>query len=179
MNKTLVTHGAWLLISVAAFAVGGKVLSSKSASDEPAQERGSRLTAMPDKSIEEAGKSGNGKMTDLPSDYIQSLETLSKGGDPKAFVQAFLNEGDALEANKMFADLLLNLTTDNAREIFDALREGGGADGNFGRDMGLFLQASSSRISGAVDLLALPKRSQSLSEPFKTFNRRMFCGQVI
>ncbi len=58
-----------------------------------------------------------------------------------AIIQAFLNEGDALEANKMFADLLLNLTADNAREIFDALRESGRAVGNFGRDMGLFLQA--------------------------------------
>ncbi|MGI9242942.1 MAG: hypothetical protein ACR2RV_19240 [Verrucomicrobiales bacterium] len=141
MNKILLTNGAWLLVSAAAFAIGGKVMSSKSDGDQPAPERSSRLTAMPDKQIEDAGKNGKSRDTDLPSEYRQSLETLANGGDPKAFVQAFLNEGDALEANKMFADLLLNLTADNAREIFDALREGGGADGNFGRDMGLFLQA--------------------------------------
>jgi len=142
MNRTLITHGAWLLVSVAAFAVGGKVLSSKSSTVDPPKERGSRLSALPDAAIDEAGKkAGKSKMTDKASDYQQSLAILSNGGDPKAFVEAFLNEGDALEANKMFADLLLNLTADNAREIFDALREGGGADANFGRDMGLFLQA--------------------------------------
>ncbi len=142
MNRTLITHGAWLLVSVAAFAVGGKVLSSKSSTVETPKERGSRLSALPDAAIDEAGKkAGKSKVTDMASDYQQSLAILSNGGDPKAFVEAFLNEGDALEANKMFADLLLNLTADNAREIFDALREGGGADANFGRDMGLFLQA--------------------------------------
>ena len=141
MNRTLVTHGAWLLISVAAFAVGGKVLSSKPQVEQPLNDRGGRLTALPDRADDLGKTDAKSKATDKLPDYQQSLALLSSGGDPKAFVQAFLNEDDALEANKMFADLLLNLTADNAREIFDALRESGGADGNFGRDMGLFLQA--------------------------------------
>ena len=145
MNKSLIIHGAWLLVSIGAFAIGGKVLAPKSESGDQQTETRSRLSAMQEKN--NASDDGDNKnagkamSTDAIPDYQQALVTLSNGGSPTAFVKAFLNEGDALEANKMFADLLLNLTADNAREIFDALRESGRADGNFGRDMGLFLQA--------------------------------------
>jgi hypothetical protein len=138
MNKNPVIHGAWLLVSVCAFAIGGKVLSTKN--EVPEEPRGGtreRLSAVPEKS-NEGGEAVAGV---AEPEYQQALVTLSNGGSPTAFVEAFLNEGDALEANRMFADLLLNLTAENAREIFDALRESGRADGNFGRDMGLFLQA--------------------------------------
>ena len=145
MNKMFLIHGAWLLVSVAAFAVGGKVLSGNSAKVEAGSEdRGRGLSAMSEKALEDdPAASAETEMigTDAAPSYQQALASLSKGGDPKVFVEAFLNEGDALTANKMFADLLLNLDADNAREIFDALRESGRADGNFGRDMGLFLQA--------------------------------------
>lgn len=142
MNKTILIHGAWLLVSVGAFAIGGKVLSSKSSSDvAPDETRGGRLSAVPESAGSGELKAAVTLDTDIAVGYENALRSLASGGDTKAFVKAFLNEGDALEANKMFADLLLNLTADNAREIFDALRESGRADGNFGRDMGLFLQA--------------------------------------
>ena len=141
MNKDLLIHGVWLLVSVSAFAIGGKVLSSKDEAAEAETSRG-RLSAMPEASGPPAADPKEKRSdTDIAPDYQRALTTLSNGGDPKAFVEAFLNEGDALEANKMFADLLLNLTAENAREIFEALRESGRGDGNFGRDMGLFLQA--------------------------------------
>lgn len=104
-------------------------------------EKRERLSALPEKVVADVAAMGAKSELDMVPDYQQALNTLSGGGSPSSFVKAFLNEGDALEANKMFADLLLNLTADNAREIFDALRESGRADGNFGRDMGLFLQA--------------------------------------
>jgi len=142
MNNSLIIHGVWLCVSVGALAVGSKVFPSKNASDDSGVQvvEGQRkqLSAME----KPARRTGALLVdSDVPNDVKQSLLTLSQGGDPTTYVNAFINEGDALEANKMFADLLLNLTPENAREIFDALRKSGSADGNFGRDMGLFLQA--------------------------------------
>jgi hypothetical protein len=59
-----------------------------------------------------------------------------------------------LVANKMFADLLLGLTADNARELFDTLRENQQDGMRFGQQMGLFLEAWG-KIDGAAAMAAV------------------------
>ncbi len=86
--------------------------------------------------------SDSGATTDSSQEARQKeLILVSQGGSTRRFVKAFLKEGDTLEANKMFADLLLNLTAENAKEAFDALQESGRGARSIGREMGLFLQA--------------------------------------
>ena len=88
MNKMLLTHGAWLLVSVAAFAVGGNVLSDKSTPAETKNERGNGLSAIAaEKALaDDPAADGAGLMKDdAEPSYQQALATLSKGGDPKVF----------------------------------------------------------------------------------------------
>lgn len=155
MNKTLLTHGIWLLVSVSSLAVGAKFFSSATSTqtDADPQTARTRLSAVPGDSST-AGKPSELKANSPDVELSVALVQISRGGDPKAYVEAFLNENDPLQANKMFADLLLNVTPENAQEIFDALRESGRGGGDFGREMALYLEAWG-RVDGAKAIAAI------------------------
>ncbi|MFT4548283.1 MAG: hypothetical protein ACI8XO_001948 [Verrucomicrobiales bacterium] len=159
MNKSLlIIHGTWLLVSISALAIGGKIFSTNSSDGKQigrsAAEERPGLSAVPGKS--QTGEPGEARaINDADAELVSTLVQISRGGDPNAYIDAFLGEGDPIKANKMFADLLLNITSDNAKEIFDALREGRqGRGGDFGREMGLYLEAWG-RIDGASAVAAV------------------------
>lgn len=159
MNKTLLTHGIWLLVSISSLALGAKFLSS---AGDPEPDAGSdrvrsRLSAVPGDAVNDK-PAGSKSSRDAETELSASLVEISRGGDPKAYIAAFLNENDPLLANKMFADLLLNVTPENAKEIYDALREGRpGGGGDFGREMGLYLEAWG-RVDGASAVAAVAEQ---------------------
>lgn len=79
-----------------------------------------------------------------------SSQSYGSTSGSKVTVGAYLRETDSLVANKMFAELLLSLSEDNARELFDALQENGAE----GQQIGLFLEAWG-KIDGAAAVAAI------------------------
>jgi hypothetical protein len=149
MNKSLLTHGVWLAVSLSALAFGRTIFPAKESTTEQAHQSSRILTP------EVAEKTSEGKApTEKEVDLAKALAQIAKGADPSLYIDAFLNEQDPLKANKMFADLLLNLTPDNAQQIFDALRQSGRTGEDFGRETGLFLEAWG-RLDGAKAVAAV------------------------
>jgi hypothetical protein len=147
MNKTLVIHGGWLLVSVTTFAVGRLMSPTKGGTGRKSSavfvEEGSPAALKNGRSIENAA----GKP--LPVKIIGADGSLSKDSSLKSAVVAFLNERDPLKANRLFADLLLDLNGANAGEAFEALRDSRRDGFDFGQQIGLFLQAWG-RIDGSA-----------------------------
>lgn len=135
MKNIAILNFVWLGVAVAAFLIGhsdhapdeegagGK--DNRSGSGLSQRSRSSRTgSSYQDGSVAGANPSGGGN-----------------SGGSGVTVSQYQSETDALLANKLFADLLLELRPENARGVFDALleRQKGGED--TGQQMGLLLEA--------------------------------------
>ncbi len=145
MNKSMILNAAWVAIAAAAFLFGR---SSVDSNNNPGN---------PDHSVH--GKSSTG-----PSGTLASGEANGSGSRFSRYpsgnragtgvtVGQFLNERDPLLANKLFADLILEMDEGSARAIFDALRKGG-RGGDSAQQMALFLQAWG-KLNGAAAMAAV------------------------
>lgn len=150
MKNILLLNIAWVVIAAAAFVFGRASVGGSSDASESAQ--------LPSKSGPAAGralagssKSDRGGRTGAKANRGT---TTGGGGSSSATIANYLQETDSLIANKMFADLLLDLTADNAREMFDALRESRQDGMRFGQQMSLFLEAWG-KIDGPAALAAV------------------------
>jgi hypothetical protein len=147
MKNTLTLNLIWLVVAVAAFLIG----SSGKTSEE-----------------NQAAKDENGSKAGLSSRAGGSSRSGSSGGGATAgssgggaggsgqgiTVAQYQQETDALRANKMFADLLLELKSENAREVFEALLEKQRKGGDTGQQMGLLLEAWG-KLDGEAALAAV------------------------
>lgn len=146
MNKSLLLNVCWLAIAVAAFVVGRITVApgDDSATSESGRNGGSAIRRGPDG-------------TPLPGSRGDRSESRggrgigdNSDGVPTVTVGQFLRESDSLQANKLFADLLLGLDADNAPAIFDQLVENRVED----QRIGLFLEAWG-KLDGAAAMEAV------------------------
>lgn len=148
MKNLTIINLAWLGVASAAFFVGRSDRASDgpdgSKSDSRSQTELSQRNGSPRGGSRSQGGSAKGS---------NSLGGQSSGGSGVS-VSQYQKETDSLMANKLFADLLLELRPENAREVFDALleRQKGGEDN--GQQMGLLLEAWG-KLDGAAALAAL------------------------
>lgn len=148
MKNLTIINLAWLGVASAAFFVGRSDRASdgpdRSKSDSRSQTELSQRNGSPRGGSRSQGGSAKGS---------NSLGGQSSGGSGVS-VSQYQKETDSLMANKLFADLLLELRPENAREVFDALleRQKGGEDN--GQQMGLLLEAWG-KLDGAAALAAL------------------------
>jgi hypothetical protein len=157
MKKLLLPHGIWLLVAISALALGSKFFpSSKVPGDrqQGADGAGRGPLSAIDGTQADPDHPAASPLDDAGEPAAGRLVQIAKGGKSGSPLDAFLNESDPLKANKIFADLLLSLTADNAKEMFDKLRENGRGGGDFGREMGLYLEAWG-RIDGAQAMAAV------------------------
>lgn len=135
MKKSLIIHAGWLLVAAGTFAAGRYLLpttnhtnSSESASAGP---RILSSTENPGK-ISSAGAATTNKGS--------SGFGASKGGfDVAGTLAALKTEKDPLKKNLLFAELVMNMSADDAPGILAMLQGERGRDS--GRQMGLFFQA--------------------------------------
>ncbi|MFT6181735.1 MAG: hypothetical protein ACI9NQ_000985 [Paracoccaceae bacterium] len=142
MKKSIILNLVWLGVAIAAFVVGRTSLDSAAQTSEKSRE---------DEKGSLSSRGGGSRSSGGASDSESSK--TSRGGSSKSGVtiSQYQNETDALVANKMFADLLLELQPENARDVFEALLEKGKNGGDTGQQMGLFLEAWG-KIDGAAAL---------------------------
>jgi hypothetical protein len=149
MKNILVMNVAWIGIAAAAFVVGRvSVSDSAEQADGQALDRRGSATGRPGIA---SSKSDADKRTGAKSSRGIAAGLSNNTG---ATIDRYLRETDSLVANKMFADLLLGLTADNARDLFDALREDQQDGMRFGQQMGLFLEAWG-KIDGPAAIAAV------------------------
>lgn len=148
MKNIAILNFVWLGVAVAAFLIGR---SDPAVDGQDGQENGGRS---------ESGLSQRGGSSRTGG---RSQDGSVAGGNPSdgrstgasgVTVSQYQSETDALVANKLFADLLLELRPENAREVFDALleRQKGGED--TGQQMGLLLEAWG-KLDGEAALAAV------------------------
>lgn len=140
MNKFIILNVVWLGVAIAAFVAGG--------SDDGPGSGSNTQSATDDGGLSSSRRGGGGASSDSAG---PGSSQGGKGGGSRSGVTLaqYQNETDALVANKMFADLLLELSPENARAVFDALVEKEKNGGDTGQQMGLLLEAW-----GKVDGLA-------------------------
>lgn len=146
MNKFVIVNLVWLVVAAGAFFAGR---SGEQSNTETADQGGGG-----DKRVITSRRAGGGGGSDDPSDATGSNGGKSGGYASGASIAQFQNETDALMANKMFADLLLGLSADNARAMFDALQEKGRNGNDVGQQMGLLLEAWG-KVDGPAALAAV------------------------
>lgn len=149
MKNILFMNIAWIVIAAAAFVVG------RVSVDDSAADAGSQLS---DKRGSATGRTGIASSKSDPDrrSGAKSSRGIAAGlsNNTSATIDRYLQENDSLVANKMFADLLLGLTAENAPEMFDALRENQQDGMRFGQQMGLFLEAWG-KIDGPAAIAAV------------------------
>lgn len=146
MKKILLFNVAWLAVAIAAFTVGRSGNASAGADSDDEMRNGKRSSAGRSGSRAMSGGGSGPERSGAPG--AGASRSGSKGSG--VTVSQYLRETDSLVANKMFADLLLELSADNARELFDALRENDAE----GQQVGLFLEAWG-KIDGAAAIAAV------------------------
>ncbi|YCM43266.1 hypothetical protein V2O64_18340 [Verrucomicrobiaceae bacterium 227] len=145
MNKLIILNLVWMGVAIAAFMVGRS--DDHASGDASAQSSGSERSGVSSR----RGGSGGGD-----DSYGTGSGQGSRGsaGGSGVSISQYQNETDALLANKMFADLLLELNPTNARGLFDALLEKEKNGGDTGQQMGLFLEAWG-KVDGAAAVKAV------------------------
>ena len=146
MNKIIILNVVWVFVAVGAFYLGRNdepngseaKISDGGGKNRSSQNRSSQVRS----SSSEGGKKGGS----------QSAKTngLSQG----VTLAQYQRETDALVANKLFADLLLTLKAENAREVFEALLEKRKNGGENGEQMAFFLEAWG-KLDGEAALAAV------------------------
>ncbi len=146
MNKIIILNVVWVFVAVGAFYLGRNdepngseaKTSDGGGKNRSSQNRSSQVRS----SSSEGGKEGGS----------QSAKTngLSQG----VTLAQYERETDALVANKLFADLLLTLKAENAREVFEALLEKRKNGGENGEQMAFFLEAWG-KLDGEAALTAV------------------------
>lgn len=134
MKKIITLNIVWLVVAIAAFLFG----SSGNTSEE------SQSAEMGSGSNSGISTRGSGARTRGGPEVGASTSSTTAGGGitgQGVTLARYQRETDALLANKMFADLLLELKPENAREVFDALLEKQKNGGDTGQQMGLLLEA--------------------------------------
>lgn len=136
MNKTIILNSIWGLIAVGAF-LAGRTDQNSNGSGDSASSSGAPASGLSSRSSGAMGSSSSGAYGANGS-TTGSLNGSSSSG---VTVAQFQSESNALLANKMFADLLLDLNAGNARELFDAMVEKQRNGNDVGQQMGLLLEA--------------------------------------
>ncbi|MBT6398899.1 MAG: hypothetical protein HOK04_03820, partial [Verrucomicrobia bacterium] len=139
---------AWFVVAVSAFLYG---ISGKSSEEALSVENGNGSEPVL------SSRAGGGRSRGGSGGGEGIYSTAAGGGGAatqKATVARYQQETDALVANKMFADLLLELRPENAREVFDALLEKRRRGGDTGQQMGLLLEAWG-KLDGEAALAAV------------------------
>ena len=112
MNKIIILNLVWLGVAIAAFMVGRSDDTSSAEAIDQTSESGRRVA-----SSRRGGSGGGGDSADSKSSQGGKGSRNSSG----VTISQYQNETDALLANKMFADLLLELKPENAQAMFEAL----------------------------------------------------------
>lgn len=150
MKNTLTLNLIWLVVAVAAFLIG-----SSGKTGEENQTSGDESGSGQGLSSRSAGNSRGGANGRATGGATGSSSGGGYGGSGQGVTVAqYQQETDALMANKMFADLLLELKAENAREVFDALLEKQRKGGDTGQQMGLLLEAWG-KLDGEAALAAV------------------------
>lgn len=148
MNKSVVLNATWVAIAAAAFLFGRSSVSSTSEANTSGDPSNNKSSAGHPGALSSGGggraRNGTGSQT-----------SRTRDGRPKTGVTVtqFLNENDPLVANKLFADLILEMDEASARGIFDALRKGSNG-GDSAQQMALFLRAWG-KLNGAAAMEAV------------------------
>jgi hypothetical protein len=148
MKKSIILNIVWVGVAIAAFVVGRT--SQESADPAPDQASADGKSAI-------SSRGGGSGTSGISGDASNSGSSkTARGGDSQSGVtiSQYQSETDSLVANKMFADLLLELRSENARDVFEALLEKGKNGGDTGQQMGLLLEAWG-KIDGAAALMAV------------------------
>ncbi len=144
MNKGLLIHAGWLAAAAGAFAIGR--MTSPPSEDGNANAT-SALATGPSGLSSPLSATGNASSKKGGSDETAkaAARTGGKGGSVLATIDAIKNETDEVKKNFLFAQMLMDLTPENAADMLAALRESGvlgdGRDFGPGGKMGLFFQA--------------------------------------
>ncbi|MDB4403930.1 hypothetical protein N9154_01190 [Akkermansiaceae bacterium] len=142
MKKPFILSLVWLGVAIAAFVIGRTSLdSTEQASADEKNSISPRVSS----------RASDSRTFGGASDSESSKTTRGGGSRSGVTISQYQSETDALVANKMFADLLLELKPENARSVFEALLEKGKNGGDTGQQMGLFLEAWG-KIDGAAAL---------------------------
>lgn len=150
MKKNVILNLIWPVVAVAAFVAGGAMKSAEEGqAAENDQASGSGLSSRSGNRPTGGSRGGGNVGPD------GSSSAGGYGGSGTGVTLAdYQVETDALVANKLFADLLLNLRPENAREVFDALLEKEQNGGETGQQMGLLLEAWG-KLDGEAALAAV------------------------
>jgi hypothetical protein len=145
MNKSMILHAAWVAIAAAAFLFGRSSVDSNNGAGNPDDSvHGKSSTGHSGTLASGGGNRSDSRISRYPSDNRTGTGVT---------VGQFLNEKDPLLANKLFADLILEMDEGSARAIFDVLRKGG-RGGDSAQQMALFLQAWG-KLNGAAAMAAV------------------------
>ncbi|MEN8773525.1 MAG: hypothetical protein ABF379_12840 [Akkermansiaceae bacterium] len=164
-NSTLIP--LFSLTAAAAFGLGW--VARPDSGDDQDQASNSDSTDRKGRSIAGSRPSGSGSRSDGPeSEFISRylVDGSISGDDMKKAIEEIANTNDPLLRQKMFAALLENLTPDNAKDAYLALREGrrGGPFGRGGDDQIRLLANAWGRIDGAGAIAALKEISAEEGE---------------
>jgi hypothetical protein len=148
MNKSIITHGAWLAVAAGAFATGITLKSNTSSTAENKVEvnvtEGDKLSALAANPSPDLDTSPTGDQNRF------AVTTITKS--PAELLDALANSDDPIERNFIFAQLLLGLTADNAASLHASLKDTlSGRDG--ARQMSLLFRAWG-KIDGATAIAA-------------------------
>ena len=145
MNKFIILNFVWLGVAIAAFMFGRSDETSSAEAIDQTSESGRRMASS------RRGGSGSGGDSSDPASSQGGRSGSVRSG---VTIGQYQNETDALLANKMFADLLLELKPENAQAMFEALLEKDKNGGDTGQQMGLLLEAWG-KVDGAAAVLAV------------------------
>jgi hypothetical protein len=141
MNKSLLTHGAWLGVAAAAFAGGMTIKGDSGNADSDSANRGSGSSASSPSAITSAKRKADQdgtKGTDTGATGSAAAFGVTKS--TTALLADYLSSNDKLEQNLLFAQLLVGITPENAAQIHESLKgKLTGSEG--GQQMSLFFQA--------------------------------------
>ena len=147
MNKLIILNAVWVIVAIAAF-MGGRTVEKSSSETEAALSEEEDRSLSPRSRRSSRGSSASG------SGGSSANGSYGRGSASGVSVSQYQNETDALIANKIFADLLLNLDESNARSLFDALLEKQKNGSDTGQQMGLLLEAWG-KLDGPAALAAV------------------------
>jgi len=144
MNKFIILNVVWVFVAVGAFYVG-KNDESKGSEAETSDAEGTNFSNRNRSSQVRSSSTEDGK---------EGASSTANGLSQGVTLAQYQRETDALVANKLFADLLLTLKPENAREVFEALLEKRRNGGETGEQMGFFLEAWG-KLDGEAALAAV------------------------
>jgi len=133
MKKPILIHAAWLLVAAGTFAAGRYMMPS--ASDTVAENEESTQTRLLNSTSNPGRASSAGSTAKGSGASTGANGSYSVAGA----ISALQNEKDPLKKNLLLAEILMNMTAENAQDVLAMLQEDRGRDS--GRQMGLFFQA--------------------------------------